>query len=144
MPGELKAIWIKRGKRGVMEPVQLGILMKHQGLLHNAEQGGKRQVTIISEERWCQLMDEFTTDLDPSARRANLMVTGIDLSHSKGKRLNIGPAVIEIQGETKPCARMDDALPGLKDAMKINWGGGAYGIVVTGGDIRLGHLVQWS
>ncbi|MCR6096366.1 MOSC domain-containing protein [Salipaludibacillus agaradhaerens] len=143
MAGELKAIWIKRGKRGVMEPVELGTLIKHKGLVHNADQGGKRQVTIISEERWEQLMDNFPTSLDPSTRRANLMVTGIDLAHSKGKRLNIGSAIIEIQGETKPCSRMDDALAGLQDAMKVNWGGGAYGVVVTGGDIRLGDPIQW-
>ncbi|MCR6110805.1 MOSC domain-containing protein [Bacillus sp. A301a_S52] len=142
MAGELKAIWIKKGKRGVMEPVELGTLIKHEGLLHNADQGGKRQVTIISEERWTQLMDEFTTKLDPSARRANLMVTGIDLTHSKGKRLHIGPTIIEIHGETKPCSRMDDALAGLKDAMTVNWNGGAYGVVVTGGDIKLGDSVQ--
>lgn len=39
---------------------------------------------------------------------------------------------------------MDEALPGLKAAMYNNWQGGAFGEVLTDGDIRVGDLVRWQ
>jgi MOSC domain-containing protein YiiM len=141
MSGQLKAIWIKRMKLGPMDPVQEATLAVDRGIVDNANQGGRRQVTIIEEEVWQQLMGELNSSLDPSVRRANLMVRGIDLKESRGKIIRIGDCRIEIFGETKPCERMDEALPGLKDAMYPQWRGGAFGKVLDSGVIRVGDQV---
>ncbi|MCB0165056.1 MAG: MOSC domain-containing protein [Anaerolineae bacterium] len=141
--GKLEAIWLKRMKRGPMDPVTQAHLTTGRGLDGNANQGGKRQVTIIEQGVWENLMGALGADLDPSARRANLMVSGLKLADSRHKVLQIGSCRIRIYGETKPCEQMDEAFPGLQDAMRDKWGGGAFGEVLDDGDITVGDTVAW-
>ncbi|WP_416150574.1 MOSC domain-containing protein [Salipaludibacillus sp. HK11] len=141
--GELCGIWIKRLKRGPMDATQRAKLIENCGLHNNADQGGKRQVTIIEEEKWESLMTSLGTKLGPETRRANLMIKGINLEKSLGKVLKIGDCFIKIYGETKPCEKMNHALPGLKNAMSPHWHGGAYGVVLNNGEIHKGDLVNW-
>ncbi len=54
--GQLEAIWIKRFKRGPMDPATEATMVEGRGIEGNANQGGKRQVTIISKEMWEKLM----------------------------------------------------------------------------------------
>jgi MOSC domain-containing protein YiiM len=140
--GTLEAIWIKRAKRGVMDPVEHAKLDANRGIAGNANRGGRRQVTIIEQETWDRLMDELGGDVDPSARRANLMISGVSLIGSRGRLLRIGDCHVEIMGETKPCERMEEALPGLRDAMRPDWGGGAFGVVIEDGEISVGDRVE--
>ena len=144
MPGTLERIWLKRAKRGPMDPVNSAALQAGYGLIGNANRGGKRQVTIITRQRWLELMDVLGADLDPRARRANLLVSGIDLEESRGKILRVGDARLKINGETRPCEQMEEALPGLQRAMRENWGGGAFAEVLDGAEIRVGDLVGWE
>lgn len=142
--GTLEAVWLKRMKRGPMDAVDSATLVAGRGLQGNANQGGRRQVTIIAEERWQELMQQLNAELSPSARRANLMVKGILLENSRGRVLRVGNCRIRIFGETRPCERMDEALEGLREAMKLNWGGGAFGEVLDDGEIRIGDAVSWD
>ena len=52
----------------------------------------RRQVTIIDEGAWAETQLELGVDVDPSARRANVMLRGIDLEESRGKTLRLGDA----------------------------------------------------
>lgn len=141
--GKLEAIWLKRARRGVMDRQERATLKTNRGLVGNTDQGGKRQVSLIDKATWERLMQETGATLDPSARRANLLVSGVALAESRGKILQIGPVRISIYGETKPCERMDEAHPGLQAAMRPNWGGGAFGQVLDDGEIAIGDTVQW-
>ncbi len=141
--GTLAAIWIKRFKRGPMDSHSSAELIEGKGIKDNANQGGKRQVTIIEEEVWTQLMEEVDASLPPETRRANLMVRGISLENSRSKYLQIGECLIRIYGETKPCEQMEEAHAGLQEAMRPNWKGGAFGEVMKGGVINVGDSVQW-
>lgn len=142
--GRLEAIWIKRMKRGPMDPVDRASLVAGKGIRGNANQRGKRQVTIIERERWDALMQELGADVSPSARRANLMVSGIPLAGMRGRVLRIGACRVRIYGETKPCERMDEALPGLRAAMRPDWGGGAFGEILDDGEISVGDVASFE
>lgn len=141
--GRLEAIWIKRMKRGPMDFVEQATLESGKGLIGNANQGGRRQVTILEREVWAELMAEVAGRLPPSARRANLLIRGLSLHHSLKRILRIGPCRIRILGETKPCERMEEAWPGLQEAMSRAWAGGAFGEVLDDGEIVVGDPVVW-
>ena len=154
--GRLEAIWIKRAHKGPMDAVSEAELVEGQGLRNNADQGGRRQVAILSRERW----EEATAGLragkpgeephgesvagfavDPKDRRANLFVSGVDLEETRGWTLAVGGHRMVIAGETKPCAFMDDICDGLQDALRPHWGGGAYAQVLDSGAIAVGDHV---
>ena len=143
MAGRLERIWLKRAHRGPMDPVDAATLVEGKGLQDSADFGSRRQVTIIALERWLEMMSELGADLDPSARRAGLMVSGVDLELSRGRLLAVGSCLLRIGGEVKPCERMDEACRGLRDVMGPHWGGGAWAEVLRGGDVAVGDVVSW-
>jgi len=143
MPGEVAKIWIKRFKRGPMDAVMFAEAIEDRGLVGNANQKGKRQITIIDELRWNDACAQVGVAVDPSTRRANVMLRGIDLRNSRGKLLRIGGCVVRIYNETRPCERMEEAQQGLRVALQPEWRGGAYGEIVQSGVIRLGDVAEW-
>jgi MOSC domain-containing protein YiiM len=140
----LEQIWLKRAHRGPMDPVTSADLVVDKGVEGSANYGGRRQVTIISAERWAEMMDALHADVDPSARRANLLVSGIDLEQSADRVLRVGTCRLRIGGETRPCERMEEAYAGLQATMRERWGGGAWAQVIAGGEIRIGDDVSWD
>jgi MOSC domain-containing protein YiiM len=132
------AIWIKRAHGGPMDPVAEAELVAGRGIVGNADQGSRRQVTVISEEAWGEAVAEVGVDVPPRARRANILVRGVDLHESRGKILRLGECVIRLVGESRPCEQMDEAQPGLRRALGTGWRGGVFGEVLEGGRLRVG------
>ena len=142
MTGVIVNIWIKRAHRGVMDPVDAAEAIAGRGLAGNADQGGRRQITIIDETAWREAAAETGAGVDPSKRRANVMLRGITLPESRGKTLPLGGCVIRILGETRPCERMDEARPGLRKALGTDWRAGVFGEIIEGGKIRVGDPAE--
>ena len=140
----LKKIWIKRSKLGPMDFSSSAELIENKGIRNNADQNGKRQVTIVEQQSWKAMMEGLDAFVDPVVRRANLLLEGISLRNSANKILIIGDCKIKIYGETKPCERMDQAYPGLRKAMQQNWNGGVYGVILHGGKIKINDDVYFE
>jgi MOSC domain-containing protein YiiM len=124
-----------------MDPVDRANVIKGRGIVGNANQGGKRQVTIVSSRHWNDVTAPLGATPDARIRRANLLVSDVDFSNARGKTLTIGSVRIRIYGETRPCEQMEEALPGLKHAMSVSWGGGAFGEIMDDGEIAVGDPV---
>ncbi len=142
MSGRVEALWLKPVRRQPMKSVERATLVSNRGIVGNANQNGRRQVTIISQENWRATEQRLGISIDPAVRRANIMVSGIDLADSRGKQLRIGSCLIDIWGETRPCTLMDAAQPGLQEALRPEWSGGVFGVILEGGEASVGDPVE--
>jgi MOSC domain-containing protein YiiM len=115
-----------------------------EGIVGNADRGGDRQVTILATERWADVEADLGRSVEPSTRRANLFVEGVELADSSGRVLRVGDARIEIRGETRPCHLMEAAVDGLRGALDPDWRGGAYGVALGDAVINVGDVVAWE
>lgn len=97
----------------------------------------KRQVTVIEKEVFDRISAELP-GVEAYMRRANVMVSGIRLKDVRNHVLTLGDVRIQLHGETRPCERMDAQLEGLTAALDPDWNGGAHGVVLDDGEVRVG------
>jgi len=142
--GRVEAMWLKRSHRGPMDAVAEIRVTSGAGIVGGVDRSRRRQITLIEQEVWERLMRELGGDADPSARRANLMLTGIRLANTRGRVLRVGEARLAIGGELTPCERMDEVLPGLRAAMRPDWRGGVFAQVLGDATIRVGDTAEWE
>jgi len=142
--GEVERIWIKPARRAPMRSVERAELVEDQGIVGNANQGGRRQVTVLAREAWEAAQDELDARVDPASRRANFLVRGVELEESRGRVLRIGSCRFRVEGETRPCRLMDEEHPGLRDALDPEWRGGVFAVIVEGGEVAVGDPVEWA
>jgi MOSC domain-containing protein YiiM len=142
--GRVEAMWLKRSHRGPMDAVAEIRVTSGAGIVGGVDRSRRRQITLIEQEVWERLMGELGGDADPSARRANLMLTGIRLANTRGRVLRVGEARLTIGGELTPCERMDEVLHGLRAAMRPDWRGGVFAQVLGDATIRVGDAAEWE
>ena len=137
--GRLEAIWVKRAHRGQMDAVESAVMVAGCGIEGNADQGGRRQVTLLSADQWAKAVGDA---VDPKTRRANLLVSGLDLRHTRDCTVSIGEVELLVTGELVPCKLMDDLHPGLQELLRPDWAGGIHTQVLTSGVIKIGAEVR--
>lgn len=142
--GRLERIWVKRFHGGPMDPAAAADLRRGAGIVGNADQGGRRQVTIVAAADWDRIVEAMGSAVDPGERRANLLVTGVALAQTRDRVLQVGECRLRVGGETRPCERMEEAEPGLRTALDPEWRGGVFAEVLDDGRIAVGDPVAWA
>ena len=132
-----------------MDAVTEATMIPGKGLVGNANQGGRRQVTIMDARAWEMATEELGVNIDPAQRRANIMVRGINLANSRKRILCLGECRVRIFFEAKPCERMDEVYWGLQAALNQQWRGGVCAEVITGGTLAVKNTgdkyrVRWE
>ena len=127
-----------------MDAVAEGTLIAGQGLAGSVGRSRRRQVTLLEREAWEQCLADVGATADPSRRRANILVSGVSLAHTRGRVLVIGSVRLAVGGELTPCERMEEVAPGLQAAMGPDWRGGVFAQVLSDGVIHVGDHIDWE
>ena len=140
--GTLQGIAVREASRAPMKEQQQVEVTTRHGIVQDYYGTGLRQVTLLDLGQWQEVLAELGIDLPWYTRRANLLIVGIDLPATVGRRLQIGACRFAIGGETTPCQRMDELYPGLRQVLHPQMRGGVWGKVLQGGPLRVGDSVQ--
>jgi MOSC domain-containing protein YiiM len=145
MAGRLIGIARREKSRAPMEMLHSAEISTEAGLVGDCK-GIKfplRQITLLQRELWeAALFTLGNPDLDWTARRANLLVEGVNLPRGIGSEITVGDVILEVTAQTSPCAQMDHAWQGLRRALAPDWRGGVTTRVLTGGMISIGDEVR--
>ncbi len=145
MKSSLIGIAVKPMRLQPMQILASATLSVDEGLVGDSRGApGPRQVTVLSLTAWQAAGAEIGAILPWTERRANLLVSDLPVFQSIGARLIIGEAVLEVTGETDPCARMTAVHPDLFKALERNWRGGVCCRVIQGGLIAQGMEVVFE
>ncbi len=140
--GKLIGIAIREKSRSPMLETEQAEITTAAGIVGDFRgKPGARQVTLLSSEDWSSSCEAVGQPLPWTVRRANLLVEGIRLFLTTDSIIRIGEISLQVTSETDPCSRMDEALPGLRDALAPNWRGGVCCRVLTGGTVKRGASV---
>jgi MOSC domain-containing protein YiiM len=140
--GIIKGIAVRDASRAPMKEQQQVEVTLQQGIVQDYRGTGLRQVTFLDAGQWQEILDELGVDLPWYTRRANVLIEGIDLPATVGRRLQVGACRFAIGGETTPCGRMDEIQPGLRRILTPALRGGVWGKVLQGGVLRIGDEVH--
>ena len=145
MKSKLLGIAIKPQRMQPMQLLSSVFLSVEQGVTGDSRgKPGPRQVTLLSQVAWQDACDQLGVMLPWTERRANLLVESLPLFGTKGSRIVLGDAILEITGETDPCSRMKAVHAGLFDALNRDWRGGVTCRVLQGGQLALDMEVELS
>jgi MOSC domain-containing protein YiiM len=139
----LLGIAVKQQRKGPVSLHDEAMINIHTGVVGDWRgKPGNRQVTLMSLADWKAACGELGVELPWQTRRANLLVDTLPLHQSTGSRIMLGEAELEVTGETDPCERMEEAQPGLFQALAPEWRGGVTCQVIANGVIRIGMDVE--
>ena len=129
-------IYVLEGKGIQGNHRKFGLLSKRTG------KPAKRQVSLIERE---QLAEHSLAlghpSFAPGDVRSNIETEGINLVEHVGRRVQIGGAILFLYEPRKPCHKMDDLVPGLRERMENNRQG-VMAEVVQSGEIRVGDTIR--
>ena len=130
--------WVRRATDAAPEERDGLTLIAGEGVDGDHTRGGRRHVTLVFADDWHAAEEELGRAVDPVGRRANVLLSGGGGGALIGRTLRLGAATLAIRGETAPCAVMDEAAPGLQEALRPGTRAGVWAVVLDGGEIRPG------
>lgn len=106
----------------------------------NARAGSHGQVTLVQAETLAAAEAELGRPIPPGGTRRNVTVAGVELDPRPGRRLRLGPVLLETTGPAEPCRLMDELLgDGAEQALRGR--AGVRARVLEGGRLRVGDAV---
>lgn len=144
-PGRLEWIGLRPQRRAPVTEVVEARAIEGRGLVGDhyvPKRGGRREVTLIQAEDLADIAVACGLSVvDGAMLRRNLAVSGLCLTKSETRLIQIGEVVLRPTGPCSPCVRMDEALgSGGRRAMKGR--GGITAEIVRGGIVRVGDVVS--
>lgn len=148
LPQVGKVVWIgvREERKSPMKQVQCVAVSSSSGLdadHFSSKLSQKRQITLIQGEHLDAVASLLRKQsIDPKLTRRNMVVRGINLFALKGRRFQIGEAILEGTGYCHPCSRMEENLgEGGYNAMRGHGGITARvvkdGIIHEGGEVKM-------
>lgn len=147
--GKVLAIAKREKKFAPMEELDQAEITTSEGLVGDSRGGAKnaaqagRQIVVVAAESWSEACHALDAEVPWTFRRGNLLIQGLALAESTGRRLAVGEVELEVTCEIDPCPRMDAQHQGLTEALRPNWRGGVGCRVLKGGTVRLGDTAHW-
>lgn len=142
----VEKLWIRPQKGAAPEAVAHVEAVAGTALRGDHATDELRQITMIDAAAWRAACEELGVDVDPIARRANVLIDGsiggFRLADTIGRTLRLGDVRIAVRGETVPCSVMDQAQAGLTKALVPDCRGGVFGQILNDGVVALGASVE--
>lgn len=140
-PGRVEWIGLRPEKLADMTTARAAEITE-AGLVGDRARAGKRAVTLIQAEHLPAIGAYLGRGpIAPDILRRNLVVSGLNLSALRGRRVGVGTAVLEVTTVCAPCSRMEKAL-GHGGYAAMRGHGGWCTQVVQPGQVRIGDVVQ--
>jgi len=142
MAGRILGLARRARSRAAMETIDSASVSLGAGLESDSRGApGRRQVTVLTRESWEATCAALGQTPPWTTRRANILIEGLRVEGRLGGILRIGELTLEITGETDPCSRMEEQVPGLRAALTPDWRGGVTCRVRSPGRVAVGDAV---
>lgn len=140
---QIQSLWTRPAEAKPLIESEMLELVAGQGVRGDHAYGHSRHVTILFAEDWEAAAREVgAPGLHPKGRRANVIVSGHDGTRFVGWRLRLGDTLLEARGVVAPCPVMDEAHPGMMEALKPDGRAGIWCRVLEGGILRPGDVLE--
>ncbi|MEM8728793.1 MAG: MOSC domain-containing protein [Pseudomonadota bacterium] len=141
-PGRITWIGLRPARRAAMQAVAEAWLDKG-GLDGDRARAGKRALTVLQAEHLAAIGSYLgRAPVNPADLRRNLVVSGLNLAGSKGRRMRLGTAIVEITVICAPCSRMEETF-GHGGYGAVRGHGGWCAQVISAGPVCLGDPVTY-
>jgi len=138
--GTLLGIATKEKTRAPMA-LHAALAVSARGLAGERAHPAARAVTVLAQEAWQEACRELGEALPWTLRRANLLVAGVGLAACVGRRLRVGPVLLEVTEDNPPCRVMDVLRAGLRAALAPEGRAGVACRVIEPGELVVGAAV---
>lgn len=139
--GRVEWIGIRPERRAAMQLLS-SVEITDAGLTGDRSRAGKRAVTLMQAEYMPVIGAVLGQgSVNPQDLRRNLVVSGINLSALKGRRVAVGSAVLEWTVICAPCSRMEETF-GTGGYSAVRGHGGWCARVLEPGFISIGDVVK--
>lgn len=137
--GRLDWIGVRPERRAEVQAVERAEIAQ-SGLADDHAPAGERAVMLMQAEHLAVIAALAGKDVTAFDLRRNLVVSGLNLAALRKQQVQVGQAVLEIEGPCPPCSRMEETI-GIGGYNAVRGHGGWYASIVTPGSVTIGDAV---